>query len=383
MRVVFPLVAFVTFSLASLGMSVSAFQDAAIAAPDIQLELEQLGAPTCPYQAVRIRVGIRNVSSKRIGPPLLPIDDSLGYCLMKGPNQSSYRAIRAYIMIPGSRRFAITPRGHMNGSAQLFLEPKERTSASFAIAAEWSDKAGNPFPEGSCEPLFPEPGLYSLKFRYLLDAKTYTYKEAAIAINVAVPRGDEKVVFDLLKTDAKLATTLMQSVDTPDKTVVPKLKNIVERYPETSYAAYARFALARGYLKGIEVSPFSERVAFAFAADQLEKVIQDRYNAGQKKVVPSDFAYLPDTLMLMKLVEPQAKKNILLRLHREFSDDLGWLEEFASLLTAADQRREDREFLLKRQYPPDPQEAAAMKAEEWVKFRKQAPVPRKREEIAP
>ncbi len=352
---------------------------------EFEFQFEQLGGTIRPYQAVRLRFTLRNIGRKRIGPVQLDYGGALS---IKAPNQDAYYRPSGHMLVfdrdrsPGGTS-AITPRETMNSRASLLLDQDERISASLAFAACWRDVDGRRLPAGGGQAIFEEPGEYLIKCRFRADPKHGEYIERVLKVHVLPPEGQDKAVCELLDKDAVLASALMRPVDAPDKEVFPKIKDIVERYPESSYADYARFALARGYLRGIGISPHSQRVAWALAADQLEKVIQDRYDPKVRKFLPKDFAYMPNALILMRLVDLHAKEASLLRLHQEYTDALEWIEEFASLLTRADHMREQAEFVLKRKFPAGTEETSAFMADAWREFRKQPPMPRKRSDVRP
>jgi hypothetical protein len=74
-------------------------------------------------------------------------------------------------------------------------------------------------------------------------------------VEVKEPQGDDKKVWELLQKDEQLAGALMCPVDAPSDDVRPKLIQLLKDYPKSSYAPYARFALARHYFNGTGFQP--------------------------------------------------------------------------------------------------------------------------------
>ncbi len=268
----------------------------------------------------------------------------------------------------------------------LVLDPGERHYVSFAVAAEWEVKW---IIEGKKQQavnhgksIFPEPGNYSVKCAYLFEGVRL---EQTIQIDVRAPKDENESVFQLLQKDPLLASALMCPLDVPQEALIPKLKDIIERFPKSSYTDYARFALARGYWGGSGVYPFSRRVAAALAADQLEKVVANlRWEPKLKKLVPNSFAYLPDALVLFKWAEPAARMGVLRKLDREFPDAIVWLEEVASSLGSGEpEKRQLVELILNRKIPDDPAEVRAFIIEGWRSYRKKAPRPPDEEKRPP
>jgi hypothetical protein len=231
-------------------------------------------------------------------------------------------------------------------------------------------------------PLFSEPGRYTIKCLVGFGAYEPGHRlEQVIDIVVGTPQGDDAAILQLLKQDEALAFVLMRPVDRPEETLIPKLKDLIEQFPKSSYADYARFALARGYWRGIGVHPPSRRVATALAADQLQKIVENRWDATLKKVVPSRFAYLPNALILWKLAEPLGREDTLRRLDRVFPDAAEWLEEVAaSLMPSNSEGRKDVEFLLNQKFttsgsgPFNPFDTGkAPIADGWKSYRQRIP----------
>lgn len=359
------------WSAADLGNAVdqAVTQYVPINSRDVEVRVEAIGASPLPYQAVRLRLTVRNLSGKRIGPPILPVDDSLGYTLIKGPSDPNFLEARPPVLLVGNDNgtTGITRRGHKNRVAPLFLDPGEQTSVSFTLADQWvaADAAPN---HGRRLPIFLVPGEYSIRVRYLIDVEKRAYKEDSIKVQVGAAKGEDADAHDLIEKDLELATVLLRPGFPRDKHLVPRIKQLVERYPKSSYAHYGRLAVALAYRKGIGYGPPSYRVGQALAADELERVMYKR------------FAYQPAALVHLAEADPVYAASVRSRLHREHTDALEWLEGFAALLGPPGRNAEG---LVGRKFPKDTKAAVAAVAEEWQAFRKQAPAPRKRDDVPP
>jgi hypothetical protein len=187
-----------------------------------------------------------------------------------------------------------------------------------------------------------------------VDRKRNKFIEKVLKINVRVPEGQDKAVYELLKKDRQLASALMRPVDAPAKETVPKLKEIIEKFPQSSYIPYARFALARAYLHGIGLETASSRMRRALAGDELAAVIKDYYDARAKQVLPDNFPYRPNALVLLSKIDANETFSARSRLHRQHPDSLGWIEGFDSLLLSSGdhQGRYEAELIVGK-FPPD------------------------------
>ncbi len=307
---------------------------------DVKLTVEQIGAQVHPFQAVRLRLILENVSKKRIG-RLQPIDD-FPWMYIKGPDDSDYKIFSNYLVIRDRLVLRNFPaRERLNGVVPLFLDPGEKTSVSFAFAAQW------PWPSRwqlhLAKPIFPVPGGYLIKCLYPINSKKEKFFEANTIVAVHVPKGQDGIVFSMLEKDPQLAGALMQPIDPPDKRMFEKIKSIGEQYPKSSYANYAHFALARGYLAGLGYKPLHSRVGKALAGDYLEKILYDiNYcgikNNGFPKVKITgykfSFPYYPYVIIKFWKIDNVWISNTesIGKIRLPFSDAVEWLEEIAYVL---------------------------------------------------
>jgi hypothetical protein len=255
----------------------------------------------------------------------------------------------------------------MNARAPLYLGPGEQTSVSFALGLQWREIIGGRQVGGPHIPLFPEAGEYWLKCEYA-GVKT------ELKVEVREPKGEDRAVYEALQKNPSLAAALLDYLHPPEAALIPKLEAIVELFPESSYAGYARFALARFHLKGngfpLDQTPNVSRVALAKATDQLEQIYPDRRSAA---------AYYPNAMIAMKAADLRFYEVnfIAARLSDHYWDSVEYLELFAHLLLShAPQDRKVVEWIAGREYPtvkdPIEQQRATerFRAEVWTAFRK-------------
>ena len=151
-----------------------------------------------------------------------------------------------------------------------------------------------------------------------------------IEIEISQPQGSDTVVYRMLAKNPKLASVLMSPFKLPDEATQNSVEEIATRFAASSYADYARFALARGHLGCSFPTPQSSEVDRAAARAELEKNVL------------RDFAYGPKSLVLLyKLVttDPAQTEAIRKKMEREAPDSMEWLDVLAQSLTAQQWRQ--------------------------------------------
>jgi hypothetical protein len=344
---------------------------------DVELQVEQPQESICPFQAIRLRCTLRNISKATLNRAVL-LDNGVALWI-KGPYDKAFsRPPQSILLFPKGRPTNPSSASGMYNRVPLFLEPGEKTSVSFAFAASWRTQEGAKLPDDQGEPIFAEPGTYLVKCDYCVDNKQNKLIEKVLKVHVRVPGGQDKAVYDLLKNDRQLTSVLMRPVDTPAKETVSKLKEIIEKFPESSYVPYARFALARAYLNGLGLDTASSRVRRAFAGDELEAVIKHGYDAQAKKIIPNTFPYRPNALVLLSHLDAHERLSALNHLRCDHPESLECIEEFASLLLSSGTHRGryEAEQLVGRFPPEDPilspddAKTRAFIDDKWRSFRK-------------
>jgi hypothetical protein len=276
---------------------------------DVEFRLEVVGPSPLPFQAVRLRATLKNVSAKRVG-PMRPMD-GLYDILVRGPRESSFREVeRAVSILQKGLPMNPTHREGKNSTALMCLDPGEETSATFAVAAHWRDEV---------KPVFPSPGKYTLKLVYQTEHRDQQRIDQTVTVEVREPESDDdKAVYRWLREDPELAAELLCPVGRPAEGTVPTIKReVLGKRPDSSYAPYARFALGRHYRYRDWNGPRREEFR-ATAAGLLEK-------AGR-----ADFPYRPNALIALRGLAPGAKQQADPILKERFADAVEWQEVVAS-----------------------------------------------------
>lgn len=278
---------------------------------DFEFKVELDGAAPLPLQPVRLRLVLRNVSQKRLGP--IPPIDSYDGPLVKRPQDKDWRAKAMGSDFAGVTVQTARSRKNELKDARLYLGPGEQTSVSLALGLS---REG----QGEKEPLFIQPGLYRLKCRYL-------NLEKEIEVEVRALQGDDRAVYEVLRREWPLLLVLLSGRGWPDPKYVPKLQALLELYPDSSYASYLHFALARFYLRGNGFAvPRVGGVDLARSADHLEKIVKH----------PAPGAFLPNAYIAFRMADPYQyeRDQMAGRLWDKHPDALEWLEVVAMRLTA-------------------------------------------------
>jgi len=355
----------------------------------IEFAVHQVGPAPLPYQAVEVRLTVRNISKVRHGPPVVPVENSISQMPgVKGPGETEFRWPKACILTdkhwdrPHSTQ--IVP---WKSKAALFLDPGEQTSVSLAFAADWMSKEGRWMPEQG-RVIFERAGSYQLQLPYRSMSKV-------VEVVVPEPKGDDLVFFRLLDKDLRLASYLMSPIIVPDwevrvnRETMAQIKELIERYPKSSYTDYARFALARYYSYHYPVkgkTPEEESLEGAKAAvNLLEPVVAKSfpYRAYCLVWLSSAYATAGQTEKAKKAWETAL---------REHADALVIIEHFASemprelveklhlrvkaILTAPNVQELVKDPKIAKELSDilsDEDHKNALFAKEWLAFRKRVP----------
>lgn len=275
---------------------------------DLESTVQQVGSQTLPYEAVRLRLTLRNVGANPSA-GLTWLDESIVVVGIQPPGAEDYYAIRANV-IKISETSVPAPHARSNERQAMILEPGEETAATFALSAEWGRKV---------KPLFPVPGRYLIKVGYS-GPRGMDIIADPFALTVREPEGSDAAAYDMLRMHPKLAAALMSPIRPPGAEELPAIQEFVQQFPESSYANYSRFALARASLNGIRPS------------SQLSSQAREAAVTELKRVTRSEFAYRPNVLILLRrlLKDDAQRASIQGVLEREFGDSLEWLRERSS-----------------------------------------------------
>jgi hypothetical protein len=93
-------------------------------------------------------------------------------------------------------------------------------------------------------PFFVSPGEYGVSLVYR-NSNSECWPRARINIEVQKPKGPDAEALDVLEEDEELRFAMLSTTSAPGDELAERLRGLCRRFPKSSYAAYARFALAR------------------------------------------------------------------------------------------------------------------------------------------
>lgn len=221
-------------------------QRVAVSRPPLTLHAARISSDPFPYQAVRVSWHVCNFGEVTLGPRSWT-DEWLA-SLQCGQTEKGLR--RPYLLIALHDRISgstpATPFAQPSQGRAVTLGPKECCELSAALAADWSNVAGE---LRVSQPLFPVSGSYVISATYTFDRPTERQVILETAINVREPSGNDLAACNALTEDVELRNALISPIGAPPLSIVPRLEKFLADYNGTSYANYARFALARHYMR--------------------------------------------------------------------------------------------------------------------------------------
>ena len=215
---------------------------------DVRLRFDQLGPAALPFQAVRLQFVVANNRNHRLGWSMQWPEDAIVRLYIKGPGQTDYtlliNSVHTSTQVQPRRDCGFGPN-----KFRLILDPGESSGISFPLATVWTlpVQDGDRVKPSQCDAAFPKPGKYSIRCRYVLasnDGVDIT-QEATVTVDVREPQGDDKTIYQMLEKNPTLASALMSMADMPDPKVLREIRDIIQRFPRSTYSDYARYALAR------------------------------------------------------------------------------------------------------------------------------------------
>jgi hypothetical protein len=282
---------------------------------DVELRLEHVGPTPCAFQAVRLRLTLRNVSSQKLR--YVPIDNFTTVFVIRKAGQEEVTC--SPLVFESDELLGVTARADRNGRTRLFLDPGEQTSVSFAIALHSSKTP--PDHRNQDTPIFSEAGGYKLRCRYLINEQKRTYIDAAVSIKVQEPPESDLKLLARIRQNGTLLRSMLLPIDRPSKQDMENLRDIVEKHGSSSYADYARFAIARHHLRG---GPFRRQAA----PDEEEMKAVETLRV----LAARDFAYRPNAIVTLFTADATSRTKLGALLRSRFRDDLIWLEQVAPSL---------------------------------------------------
>lgn len=301
--------------------------------------VERVSDTPLPFQAVRLRLTVKNVTADRIE-GLYPLESGCSVCAVQTPQERSFvpRRVRHVDLLRVTLATAARPR---NVSIPFTLEPGESRSVTFAVSGHLVELMENIDREARFDPLFPTVGTYRLRcsYRYVLTVPPGTPAEfrhlyAEVDIPVEAPRAIDQPWLDVLRREPGLVRAMLQPISECTREPAAKLTALLKKEPavappKSSYVHYARFALAKHYLDHSAEDGESWRVRSARAADQLELLRQ-----GQ-----SPFPFMPQVWLDWGRAAPELKEQAMWQLESEFRDSIEMIELMAPKLKPAEYQK--------------------------------------------
>jgi hypothetical protein len=226
----------------------------------LELLVEQIGPALLPYQSVRLRLTLKNSGRHEVA-QLRLLEPAILLTQVKAPKDREFRPpsdiehLRHGYTIRPRRITAIgviTPFSKMVTTEHLTLRPGEVATISGAFGP-WRLDDG----------IFEQPGDYALQLVYLSAA--FRLKAKPFSVRVGKPVGDDAEALKLLTGNREHLGAILLALRTPDiglgGPIIPMLEKLIQRYPKSSYADYARLALTRAgafkQLKDVETKQFA------------------------------------------------------------------------------------------------------------------------------
>lgn len=174
---------------------------------------------------------------------------------------------------------------------------------------------------------FPAPGEYRIDLEYRGAVSLGRNLEVKkFLIRVDEPQGVDAQVYELLKKHPTLVQHMLSChtspYQLPDENTLSLLERIANRYPHSSYADYARFALARAYVKGPNPNAEATRDEKRAALEQI------------KRIDLKTFPYAPSVLIFELGLASEARQDEINKiLATEYRDAFEWLNQQADMIS--------------------------------------------------
>jgi hypothetical protein len=356
---------------------------APIESKEVKIRAELVHKVVLPYEPVRIRMLVLNVSGALFSAENAP---ELFGCRLKRPGNTSFD-VDGYP----------TPWAHLEahgddwggGPGEPTLLPGKSYSGSRAFQFETFPWGAGPHGLDSGPNMrgLVDPGEYEIEVVYWVKNNYKTrrpeFAKAVLTFNVIAPLGPDKKAAEMLRDDPDLTANLFCSKGDPAPGSIPKIKRLLDLYPkkrltvktksamgpskmvlvdvcaESSYALFARFALARfyGHQEGGEAAAQKEIAAIKYRS----------------------FAYQPNALLYQRIYEydhwghnPRVRANMKESeriLNEHFSDTAEFIGDYKRVLY-------DRlAFETSNETPPTVRDLWPRFEKEWYQFRIKSPKP--------
>lgn len=234
----------------------------------LQMRLSQCSNDPLPLQACRLRLVVKNRSARPVGglAAALPL-----YFSVQGPEDRELKRVHDGILSLGQER-SWTGSGGPARDRTFRLEQGEEISITFSLAVDWR---ADGFNRAKQRHLFPTSGSYVVQVlfpiqypaKHPLRYDPSRFLRAQITIEVQRPKGDDEMAFMYLRDHPDTVYAMLSTIGEPHARIVPRLEQLVKQFPKSTYADYARWALARKQLRGTGFVSLGYREKFERFAD--------------------------------------------------------------------------------------------------------------------
>lgn len=311
--------------------------------PNLDLRGEIVTPVVRPYQPVLLRMTLTNRDKPNVRLPFFETTEEVDRIFL--PGQDVPQELRCYSGLyppPDTSKEDLRPGAPLSYllkvHGELRLKANESESCSFDLLPRLPGQTGE-------EPVFLlRPGEYKLRCcsTWILDdpRNRALYFGPPVAFTITEPKGDDAAVCRMLQRSEVLARVLVASHISskvlPPLDIRRRLAEIVERYPKSSYAAYARHALAIIELGGSDVVEKSDpwRGDVRVLQSGKEKIEAISLGLAQKNkarallepIEVQNFAYGPRVLLLRRAIAATEEERTSIEAHldKHFPDYRFW-----------------------------------------------------------
>lgn len=193
----------------SSGLGECAIEYAPVGPENVRLEVRD-GAPLLPFQAIRLRGALQNISGDAFG-PVQSIEGSSVWSPVSGPSDRPYSQLRTGVYVGDPERVLVVGLA-MNRKARtvpILLAETEalRTSQPLAIVSNDEERYMQHPP---MHPLFIDVGEYTIRISY--GAYDDPILQSSVIVEVREPQGNDAKICAQLGADEKLAVVVASPV---------------------------------------------------------------------------------------------------------------------------------------------------------------------------
>jgi hypothetical protein len=288
----------------------------AAGADTLTRRLDVVAPQALPFQAVIVRSVLHNPTD-RATVPAVGFESAFWLADLRNPEAAQFREIAGRTESGGvgydppysKRQYRL----HKHSGVAPFGPDEEG-----AVVTTW----GECLCGERADPLFPIPGNYMARIKWHGNPLTQE-----IVIRIGTPQGDDAEAYRMLRSRRLVAAVICSADAVPNPAEMAMLTGITERFPKSSYADYARFALVRAAVNGWDRAKTGK-----FSEEKYQQALgwMNQVDLGQ-------FPYAANLLSLMRQAasryDPEKSAELATRLDRDFPEHRARLNDLAERLT--------------------------------------------------